>query len=59
MLDDQPRFCAGAEAAGVRAIQVVRPGVASHPADDRFLPVPSLRDALPLILLGFEHDDER
>jgi len=51
MLDDQPRFCAGAEAAGVRAIQVVRPGVASHPADARFLSVPSLRDALPLMLL--------
>jgi HAD superfamily hydrolase (TIGR01509 family) len=50
MLDDQPRFCAGAEAAGVRAIQVVRPGIADHPADPRFPSVPSLRDALPLML---------
>lgn len=25
MIDDQPRFCAGAEAVGVRAIQIVRP----------------------------------
>jgi putative hydrolase of the HAD superfamily len=49
MLDDQPRFCAGAEAAGVRAIQVVRPGIASHPADPRFQSVPSLREALPLL----------
>jgi HAD superfamily hydrolase (TIGR01509 family) len=50
MLDDQPRFCAGAEAVGVRAIQVVRPGIAGQPADPRFPSVPSLRDALPLML---------
>lgn len=52
MLDDQPRFCAGAQASGVRAIQVVRPGIASHPADPRFQSAPSLRDALPLMLLS-------
>ena len=52
MLDDQPRFCAGAEAAGVRAIQVVRPGIASHAADPRFSSVPSLPAALPLMLLS-------
>jgi oxygen-dependent protoporphyrinogen oxidase len=52
MLDDQPRFCAGAQAAGVRAIQVVRPAIASHPADPRFSSVTSLRDALPLMLLS-------
>jgi HAD superfamily hydrolase (TIGR01509 family) len=50
MLDDQPRYCAGAEATGVRAIQVVRPGIAGQPADPRFPSVPSLRDALPLML---------
>ena len=59
MLDDQPRFCAGAQASGVRAIQVVRPGIASQPADPRFSAVPSLRDALPLVLLGLGYDDER
>jgi HAD superfamily hydrolase (TIGR01493 family) len=63
MLDDQPRFCAGAEAVGVRAIQVVRPGVASQPADPRFASVASLTDALPLILLSLwqagGYDDER
>ena len=50
MLDDQPRFCAGAQVSGVRAIQVVRPGIASHLADPRFLTAASLRDALPLML---------
>ena len=49
MLDDQPRFCAGAEAVGVRAIQVVRPGIASKPADPRYLAVPSLLDVLPVL----------
>jgi HAD superfamily hydrolase (TIGR01509 family) len=49
MLDDQPRFCAGAQAVGARAIQVVRPGIAGRPADPRFPSVPSLLDALPLI----------
>jgi putative hydrolase of the HAD superfamily len=41
-LDDQPRFCEGAAAIGIRAIQVVRPGIASRPADPRFSPVTSL-----------------
>ena len=43
-LDDQPRFCEGAQAIGIRAIQVVRHGVASRPADPRFSPVTSLAD---------------
>jgi HAD superfamily hydrolase (TIGR01509 family) len=43
-LDDQPRFCEGAAAVGIRAIQVVRPGVATRPADPRFSPVTSLAD---------------
>jgi putative hydrolase of the HAD superfamily len=50
MLDDQGRFCAGAQAVGVRAVQVIRPGIAGHPADSRFQSVPSLGDALPLVL---------
>jgi FMN phosphatase YigB (HAD superfamily) len=48
-LDDQPKCCDGAEKIGVRAIQVVRPGIASQPADPRFTPVTSLLDALPLL----------
>jgi putative hydrolase of the HAD superfamily len=43
-LDDQPRFCAGAAAVGIRAIQVVRPGIATRPADPGFTPVTSLAD---------------
>jgi HAD superfamily hydrolase (TIGR01509 family) len=49
MLDDQPRFCAGASAAGLRAIQVARPEVGGHPPDPRFSPVTTLQDALPLL----------
>jgi HAD superfamily hydrolase (TIGR01509 family) len=47
MLDDQPRFCAGATAAGLRAIQVARPEVGGHPPDPRFSSVTSLHDVLP------------
>ena len=49
MLDDQPRFCAGATAAGLRAIQVARPEVNGPPADSRFTTVTTLQDALPLL----------
>ena len=50
MLDDQPRFCAGAAAVGIRPIQVVRPGVGDIQPDRRFTSVASLADALPLLL---------
>ncbi|MBO0806137.1 MAG: HAD-IA family hydrolase [Nocardiopsaceae bacterium] len=46
MIDDQPSYCAGAEAAGVRAIQVARDGTAPDP---RFRSVPSLMDIPPLL----------
>jgi putative hydrolase of the HAD superfamily len=46
MLDDQPGYCAGAVAAGVRAIQVIRPGIGPA-ADPRFEAVSSLLDVLP------------
>jgi putative hydrolase of the HAD superfamily len=46
MIDDQPSYCAGAEAVGVRAIQVARNGAAPDP---RFRPVASLLDILPLL----------
>ncbi len=49
MLDDQPRFCAGATAAGLMAIQVSRPEVNGHPPDPRFPSVATLQDALPLL----------
>jgi putative hydrolase of the HAD superfamily len=52
MLDDQPSYCAGAAAVGVRPIQVVRPGIATRPADPRFTSVPSLLDVLPLLHPG-------
>jgi putative hydrolase of the HAD superfamily len=46
MIDDQPSYCAGAEAVGVRAIQVTRNGA---PPDPRFRPVGSLLDILDLL----------
>jgi len=49
MLDDQPRFCAGATAAGIKAIQVTRPEVNGHPPDPRFPSVTTLQDVLPLL----------
>jgi putative hydrolase of the HAD superfamily len=56
MLDDQPGYCAGAESVGVRAIQVVRPGVEGVVADPRFESVPSLLDVLPLLAAGRASD---
>jgi putative hydrolase of the HAD superfamily len=48
-LDDQPRFCAGAAAVGIRAIQVVRPGISTRAADPGFTPVTSLADVPGLL----------
>lgn len=48
-LDDQPGYCAGAAAVGIRPIQVVRPGVATRPADARYTPVASLTEVPPLL----------
>ena len=47
-LDDQPGYCAGAAAVGVRPIQVVRPG-GTQKADSRYTPVTSLTEVLPLL----------
>jgi putative hydrolase of the HAD superfamily len=50
MLDDQPRFCAGATAAGLHAIQVARPEVGGHPPDPRFPSVATLDEVLALLV---------
>jgi HAD superfamily hydrolase (TIGR01509 family) len=47
-LDDQPGYCDGAAAVGVRPIQVVRPG-GRQQADPRYTPVTSLAEVLPLV----------
>ena len=47
-LDDQPGYCAGAAAVGVRPIQVVRSG-GSGTGDPRYTPVTSLAEVLPLL----------
>ncbi len=50
MIDDQASFCAGAEAVGMRAIQIVRPDLGKPvPADSVFPVVTSLR-AVPALL---------
>jgi putative hydrolase of the HAD superfamily len=49
MVDDQPSFCAGAEAAGVRAIQILRPELDGHVPRSAFPLVRSLRDVPPLL----------
>lgn len=46
MIDDQPSYCAGAEAVGVRAIQIARDAA---PPDARFRSVGSLLDIPPLL----------
>jgi len=49
MIDDQLRFCVGAEAIGVRAIQIVRAHHHGEVAESVFPVVRSLIDALPLL----------
>lgn len=49
MIDDQARFCVGAEALGVRGIQIVRDEVDGQPSQAGFPVVRSLLDALPLL----------
>lgn len=46
LIDDQPSYCAGAQAVGIRAIQVARDGA---PPDPRFASVSSLLD-IPALL---------
>jgi HAD superfamily hydrolase (TIGR01509 family) len=49
MLDDQVKFCVGAEAVGIRAIQIVRANHHGEIADQGFPVARSLLDALPLL----------
>jgi putative hydrolase of the HAD superfamily len=49
MIDDQVRFCVGAEAVGIRAIQIVRANHHGEIADSGFPVVRSLLDTLPLL----------
>lgn len=49
MIDDQVKFCVGAEAVGIRAIRIVRPNHHGEIADSGFPIVRSLLDALPLL----------
>jgi putative hydrolase of the HAD superfamily len=44
-IDDQPTFCAGAEAVGVRAIQIARPDIAGPAPSPAFPLVTTLLDA--------------
>jgi putative hydrolase of the HAD superfamily len=49
MIDDQVKFCIGAEAVGIRAIQIVRSGHRGQVAESGFPVVCSLSDALTLL----------
>jgi putative hydrolase of the HAD superfamily len=49
MLDDQAKFCVGAEAVGIRAIQIVRVSHRGQVAESGFPAVRSLTDALALV----------
>ncbi len=52
MIDDQARFCAGAEAAGVRAIQLVRADHHGEVAETGFPVVRTLAAALALLAVA-------
>jgi HAD superfamily hydrolase (TIGR01509 family) len=49
MVDDQPSYCAGARAAGVKAVQMARPDLEKRPPRSDFPVVHSLLDVLPLL----------
>lgn len=49
MIDDQPGYCAGAEAVGIRAIQIVRPELDGRVPRAGFPLVESLLDVPPLL----------
>jgi HAD superfamily hydrolase (TIGR01509 family) len=49
MVDDQPSYCAGARAAGVKAVQMVRPDLEERLPRSDFPVVHSLMDVIPLL----------
>jgi len=49
MIDDQATYCAGAEAVGIRAIQITRGEQVGRPADPAFLIARSLQDAIRIL----------
>lgn len=49
MVDDDPSYCAGAEAAGVKAVQMVRLDLEGRQARSGFPVVHSLPDVIPLL----------
>ena len=49
MIDDQPSFCAGAEAVGIRAIQIIRPELDGQISRSSFPVVRSLLDVPALL----------
>jgi HAD superfamily hydrolase (TIGR01509 family) len=51
MVDDQAKFCVGAEAVGIRAIQIVRPNHHGEIANSGFPVVSSLLDVLDVLEL--------
>jgi HAD superfamily hydrolase (TIGR01509 family) len=61
MIDDQPSFCVGAEAVGVRAIQIARGDLNGQVSGAGFPVVHSLFDVTPLLLCScgrlVNHDD--
>jgi putative hydrolase of the HAD superfamily len=49
MVDDQPSYCAGAQAAGVKAVQMIRPDLEERLPRSDFPVVHSLLDVIPLL----------
>jgi HAD superfamily hydrolase (TIGR01509 family) len=49
MVDDQPSYCAGAQAAGVKAVQMIRPGLEERLPRSDFPVVGSLMEVIPLL----------
>jgi putative hydrolase of the HAD superfamily len=49
MVDDQPSYCAGAQAVGVKAVQMVRPDLEERPPLSDFPVAGSLMDVVPLL----------
>lgn len=49
MVDDQPSYCAGAQAAGLKAVQMIRPDLEERLPRSDFPVVHSLMDVTPLL----------